>query len=728
VPDDAQITESRYLSQKERLLALSLYVALLFIINTIVTGETFPTSSGRRLWILSAIGFWVFTLISAPWFRPPRDSLANAISAGLLMSLLDLNDIDVLREPLNTLRWCAVLIALLTVGLAVAAMAFREANPLTEPRRNLFGRLSYRLSDTLGKGEILFTPPVLLSIVGYYQSSIIQQMWLLLVWVFIAVAKPVELTTIRLIDEVRSAKQARRQSKNIGTIARIDSPNIVRVNLASAAEWSPNSVATACLPDGNQVSVLCMFCDVQEAQFVGTGLVYGPAREVLANGIAGQVYRPDDAGNVDDILKELSGAKDGANLIGFAVEDSSIAAIKIEVAPTALLEEGMLTFCRQGNAVVYYQVIDARTAEETFNMNPRGKHVVTATQLGVLDVQEGFVKYGWLPSMNTPVFVPRRTVTFDIASPKPDEFAIGTIPGSDVAVRASLFDLLEYHGAILGVTGTGKTELAFDLIRKALELNVKVFCVDFTNEYSQRLSDQSPQPLGLDEKLAAELDQKLFAVETGTYGAPKEKEALKKFVDDIREPVRKAVDGFVSKGGPGLGIFELPEIMNTKATLRATELYLSSIMEWARKNRRARRILIVLEEAHTIIPETFGSGFDADTQFVVSRISQIALQGRKYGVGLLLISQRTALVSKSILSQCNTYVTFSLVDKTSIDYLANVYSSQHVEAIPNLRFLEAVAYGKAIRSERPLLIKLKYDQTKKDASEALTKQVAEKAS
>jgi hypothetical protein len=641
------------------------------------------------------------------------------------MSLLDLNDVNVLREPLNTLRWCAVVITLLTVGLAVAAMVFRDANPLTERRRNLFGRLSYRLSDTLGKGEILFTPPVLLSIVGYYQDSVIQQMWLLLIWVFIAVAKPVELM-LRLTGEVRSAKQVRGQANTIGTIARVDSPNIVRVNLASPAEWSPNTVATACLPDGNQVSVLCMFCDVQEAQFVGTGLVYGPAREVLANGIAGQVYRPDNAENADDILRELSGAKDGANLIGFAVEDSNITAIKFEVAPTASLEEGMLTFCRQGNDVVYYQVIDARTAEETFNMNPRGKHVVTATQLGVLDVQKGFVKYGWLPSMNTPVFAPRRSIIFDIASPKPDEFAIGTIPGSDVAVRACLFDLLEYHGAILGVTGTGKTELAFDLIRKALELDVKVFCVDFTNEYSQRLSNQSPQPLGLDEKLAAEFDQKLFAVETGTYGAPKEKEALKKFVDEIREPVRKAVDGFLSKGGPGLGIFELPEIMNTKATLRATELYLSSIMEWARKNRRARRILIVLEEAHTIIPETFGSGFDADTQFVVSRISQIALQGRKYGVGLLLISQRTALVSKSILSQCNTYVTFSLVDKTSIDYLANVYSSQHVQAIPNLRFLEAVAYGKAIRSERPLLIKLKYDQTKKDASDALTKQVSEK--
>jgi DNA helicase HerA-like ATPase len=146
-------------------------------------------------------------------------------------------------------------------------------------------------------------------------------------------------------------------------------------------------------------------------------------------------------------------------------------------------------------------------------------------------------------------------------------------------------------------------------------------------------------------------------------------------------------------------------------------------MEWARKHRRARRVLVVLEEAHTIIPETVWSGFDADTQWVVGRIAQVALQGRKYGVGLLIISQRTALVSKSILSQCNTHVTFSLVDKTSLNYLSNVYSQQHVLSIPNLRFLEAMAYGKAIRSERPVLIKLRYDPAKKTASDTLTQKL-----
>lgn len=144
-------------------------------------------------------------------------------------------------------------------------------------------------------------------------------------------------------------------------------------------------------------------------------------------------------------------------------------------------------------------------------------------------------------------------------------------------------------------------------------------------------------------------------------------------------------------------------------------------MNWARENRQAKQILIVLEEAHTIIPETFSAGFDYDTQWVVSRIGQIALQGRKYGVGLLVISQRTALVSKTILSQCNTFLTHGLIDQTSLNFLESVYSNQYTRLIPNLGQFEFIAYGKGIRAERPVLLKRPFDPAKKAASDALRK-------
>lgn len=212
----------------------------------------------------------------------------------------------------------------------------------------------------------------------------------------------------------------------------------------------------------------------------------------------------------------------------------------------------------------------------------------------------------------------------------------------------------------------------------------------------------------------------IFAVETGEFSAAKEKKQLDDFINQIKPQIEIEVDAFLKADGPGLGIFELPEIANTRATLRATELYLSEIFKWARTNRKARQILVVLEEAHTVIPEMNVFNYDkVDTQAVVGRMAQIALQGRKYGVGLIIVSQRTALVSKTLLSQCNTYITFSLVDKTSLEYLSSVYSPEHVKIIPNLQVRQALVFGKAVHSDLPIVVEIPFDPKKLEASNAL---------
>ena len=375
------------------------------------------------------------------------------------------------------------------------------------------------------------------------------------------------------------------------------------------------------------------------------------------------------------------------------------------------------------------QILDAQTSEESFERNPHGTHVVTAAQLGTLDVQGAFVKFAWLPEMNAPVFVPSQLLESAEREPPPDdELVLGVVPGTNISAKARLYELLEFHTAILGATGTGKTELVFDIIRKAFALDTKVFCVDFTGEYKERLKDIAPVAVGLRDEDNARMNDLVEGVETGEYSAAAEKEALANFVSGIKQHVEEQVSEFLVKDGPGLALFELEEIANTRATLRATELYLSEIFKWARKHRRARRVLLVLEEAHTVIPEFNFFGRDrGETVAVIGRMSQIALQGRKFGVGLLIVSQRTALVSKTVLSQCGTCITFSLVDKTSLEYLSSVYSEAHVNAIPNLLFLQALAHGKGISSERPVVFQIPFEQAKKDASEQLNQSVLEQS-
>ena len=218
----------------------------------------------------------------------------------------------------------------------------------------------------------------------------------------------------------------------------------------------------------------------------------------------------------------------------------------------------------------------------------------------------------------------------------------------------------------------------------------------------------------------SELEALVDAVETGAYSAADEKQELNEFLGSVHPEIADEVDRLLTPEGPGLAIFELDDIANTRATLRATELYLSQIFRWAKDHRRAREILLVLEEAHTIIPEFNLFGFDrSDTAAVMGRMSQIALQGRKYGVGILLVSQRTALVSKTVLSQCNTYFCFSLVDKTSLEYMGNVFSPEHVAVIPNLGPRQLVAYGPGVRSEKPVILEIPFDEEKARASAAL---------
>jgi DNA helicase HerA-like ATPase len=116
---------------------------------------------------------------------------------------------------------------------------------------------------------------------------------------------------------------------------------------------------------------------------------------------------------------------------------------------------------------------------------------------------------------------------------------------------------------------------------------------------------------------------------------------------------------------------------------------------------------VVLEEAHTVIPEwNFIGAEDKGAHALVNAIGQIALQGRKYGVGFMVIAQRTANVSKTVLTQCNTIVAFQQFDRTSGEFLSNYMGKEMVEALPMLRPRNAIAVGKAFRSGLPVIFRV----------------------
>jgi hypothetical protein len=82
------------------------------------------------------------------------------------------------------------------------------------------------------------------------------------------------------------------------------------------------------------------------------------------------------------------------------------------------------------------------------------------------------------------------------------------------------------------------------------------------------------------------------------------------------------------------------------------------------------------------------------------------MQGRKFGLGCLVVTQRTANVTKTILNQCNTVFALRTFDETGKDFLANYIGRDYAASLSSLTERHAVFFGKASSCENPILIRL----------------------
>lgn len=116
---------------------------------------------------------------------------------------------------------------------------------------------------------------------------------------------------------------------------------------------------------------------------------------------------------------------------------------------------------------------------------------------------------------------------------------------------------------------------------------------------------------------------------------------------------------------------------------------------WARnlpEGGRERPLLFVLEEAHTYL------GKD-QTGPAASAVRRIAKEGRKYGVGVMIVSQRPSEIDATILSQCGTIFAMRLANETDRGQVAGASSDNLkglFDMLPILRTGEAIIVGEAV--------------------------------
>ena len=104
--------------------------------------------------------------------------------------------------------------------------------------------------------------------------------------------------------------------------------------------------------------------------------------------------------------------------------------------------------------------------------------------------------------------------------------------------------------------------------------------------------------------------------------------------------------------------------------------------------------MIVCEEAHNYIPKTGGAEYKASKK----SIERIAKEGRKYGLSLMVVSQRPSEVSETIFSQCNNFVSLRLTnvnDQSYVKALMPENSNAIADILPNLGSGECLVVGDA---------------------------------
>lgn len=114
---------------------------------------------------------------------------------------------------------------------------------------------------------------------------------------------------------------------------------------------------------------------------------------------------------------------------------------------------------------------------------------------------------------------------------------------------------------------------------------------------------------------------------------------------------------------------------------------------WNRQ-RRDFPVMIVFEEAHNYLP----SIATASNRSAKKTVERIAKEGRKYGVGCMIISQRPAEVSETILAQCNNFVTMRLTNPNDQNYVKKLVPdalASLIDILPSLRQGEALFLGDA---------------------------------
>lgn len=132
------------------------------------------------------------------------------------------------------------------------------------------------------------------------------------------------------------------------------------------------------------------------------------------------------------------------------------------------------------------------------------------------------------------------------------------------------------------------------------------------------------------------------------------------------------------------------------------------------KEEVRRPLVLVCDEAHLYISND-SSKMKAVEKKSLEIFEKIAKEGRKYGIGLLIVSQRPAELNTTIMSQCNNIISLKVTndrDKSAVAAMLTDSLVGIVEMLPNLDVGECIVVGDAIMLPSKILLEKPIEKPK----------------
>jgi hypothetical protein len=595
-------------------------------------------------------------------FTKPVDVVANAVAG--IVTLLAIEHRD------HFLFWSAVIWGM--VGLAVMAFTSMAIQSFaTKPAYLKIGKLLFGISTFLGSAKRLFSIVLFLAVISYFAVPSKGSLLILIFWAVVISSEPIGIPN--LVDKIiagLTSKDAR-----IGKVFRVLGNNVYQIEVTSDFALSKESVIQINTPRKHISCVPLNYVTLSDKRLVTAVAVSKPNDEdnVYIASMPGEVFA--QSSSVSALPKELQTSKaliERNNILGIVDDNSDIEQLRFRLFANRDLQEGQLVKVFFGDKPVLYQIVNGITGSSSTQGDEERFIRVIAQLVGVWDASDcHFESIGWVAEPGSIVFLETSETEISLEPIAASRTVVGELPQSNYPIHVEIDEIVTHHTAILGITGSGKTVLAYQLIKKMVERGIKVLVFDISGDYAR---DLSSIPL-------------------------------------VKLQSTGEVTTFLNSDNK-LGIAEFSPT-STSTIVKATAVAVQDVLRWVKTNlpsqhgeNIAAKACVVFEEAHSLIPEWNTVSIPGDKD-EVNKISQSILQGRKYGVGALVITQRTANITKTILNQCNTIFALQSFDQTGLEFLKNYIGEGHAHALSTLLKRQVVIFGKASSSRRPVIAKLK---------------------